>query len=256
MEKTVWTHAGPAHMDDFLSCCLIAAWEVENAECEFRIIRSNNNTPADVVVDVGGEYDPARGRFDHHQLDKAGNGVCSLHLVSKALGLDLSPFPWAEVCGILDCGDLTKRKPLNPAAWGGNPLIRFALDWFSSVGEIRYLASDGSPDQLMDLLVQVGVKILRECAEFQESVDIILNRKIQNNVADGRGISSFAATNAVGERTDVEFMVVTGREPGTINVLKKGQTPLPESVTALSTFTHPAGFMSVIKESDFSFDLF
>ena len=51
---------------------------------------------ADFVVDVGGEYDPSRNRFDHHQAAGAGvraNGIpyASFGLVWKAYG--------AELCG-------------------------------------------------------------------------------------------------------------------------------------------------------------
>ena len=68
--KTVVTHSGSFHADDaFAVATLQLVHGVENVE----IIRTRDEAIialADIVVDVGGEYDISRMRFDHHQ-----NGV-------------------------------------------------------------------------------------------------------------------------------------------------------------------------------------
>ena len=62
----VATHSGPFHCDDVFACALLRSFVDPN----LTLIRTRDLAriaQADIVIDVGGEYDPARGRFDHHQ---------------------------------------------------------------------------------------------------------------------------------------------------------------------------------------------
>ncbi|KAL0221278.1 hypothetical protein RCL1_001132 [Eukaryota sp. TZLM3-RCL] len=65
------THSGRFHADDALSVFLLQQLpQFRDAE----IIRSRDPdviASADVVVDIGGVYDPTLNRFDHHQRDFA-----------------------------------------------------------------------------------------------------------------------------------------------------------------------------------------
>jgi uncharacterized UPF0160 family protein len=93
-EKTIATHNGNFHADDVFS---IAA--LKNIFPSFKLIRTRDLeviSKADIVIDVGGEYDPESGRFDHHQRGGAGereNGIpySSFGLVWQKYGL--------EICG-------------------------------------------------------------------------------------------------------------------------------------------------------------
>ena len=66
---TLVTHNGSFHTDDiFAAATLSLILEKENKEYE--IIRTSDEEiikEGDYVFDVGGEYDPKRNRFDHHQ---------------------------------------------------------------------------------------------------------------------------------------------------------------------------------------------
>src|SRR4051794_11557038 len=67
----VATHSGPFHCDDVFACALLRSF----VDPELSVIRTRDLAriaEADVVIDVGGEYDPARRRFDHHQRDYQG----------------------------------------------------------------------------------------------------------------------------------------------------------------------------------------
>ena len=91
---TIATHSGNFHADDVFS---IAA--LKNIFSTFNLVRTRDLEvigKADVVIDVGGIYDPETGRFDHHQRGGAGereNGIpySSFGLVWKKYGL--------EICG-------------------------------------------------------------------------------------------------------------------------------------------------------------
>lgn len=91
-DLTVVTHNGNFHADDVFS---IAALRLVLPD--FKLVRTRDTqliAQADIVIDVGGEYDPAAGRFDHHQRGGAGareNGIpySSFGLVWQKYGLQL-----------------------------------------------------------------------------------------------------------------------------------------------------------------------
>lgn len=93
-EITIATHNGNFHADDVFS---VAA--LKNVFPSFNLIRTRDlelMAKADIVLDVGGIYDPEAGRFDHHQRGGAGereNGTpySSFGLIWKKYGL--------EICG-------------------------------------------------------------------------------------------------------------------------------------------------------------
>ncbi|HBB43818.1 MAG: Metal-dependent protein hydrolase [Parcubacteria group bacterium GW2011_GWA1_44_13] len=87
------THSGNFHTDEVFACAVLSLLNDGNIE----VIRSRDSevwATGDYVVDVGGEYDSARGRFDHHQEGGAGvrpNGIpySSFGLVWKEFGENL-----------------------------------------------------------------------------------------------------------------------------------------------------------------------
>ena len=91
-DKTIATHNGNFHADDVFS---IAA--LRQIIPSFTLIRTRDLaliSKADIVIDVGGEYDPDSGRFDHHQRGGAGereNGIpySSFGLIWQKYGLEI-----------------------------------------------------------------------------------------------------------------------------------------------------------------------
>ncbi|KAM4701354.1 MYG1 exonuclease [Discoglossus pictus] len=67
MAPKIGTHNGTFHCDEALACYLLRTLEpYRDAE----IVRTRDPqllAECDLVVDVGGEYDPSRHRYDHHQ---------------------------------------------------------------------------------------------------------------------------------------------------------------------------------------------
>jgi uncharacterized UPF0160 family protein len=91
-DKTIVTHDGNFHADDVFSIAAL--------KCifpSFNLIRTRDAeiiSRADVVLDVGGEYDPESGRFDHHQRGGAGERedgtpYSSFGLIWKKYGLEI-----------------------------------------------------------------------------------------------------------------------------------------------------------------------
>ncbi len=72
MSYVIATHDGPFHADDVLSAAMIRVFLNPKA----KIVRTRDSehlSEADVVFDVGGVFDPATCRFDHHQRDYQGS---------------------------------------------------------------------------------------------------------------------------------------------------------------------------------------
>lgn len=66
LSMKIGTHSGTFHADDVLAVALLRTFLDPDA----RVVRTRDAAvlaACDVVVDVGGEYDPATRRFDHHQ---------------------------------------------------------------------------------------------------------------------------------------------------------------------------------------------
>lgn len=96
MQKVI-THSGSFHADDvFAVATLQLHFGVENIE----VIRTRDEeviATGDIVVDVGGVFDPARGRFDHHQngAPVRDNGIplSALGMIWNEYGEELSGSP-------------------------------------------------------------------------------------------------------------------------------------------------------------------
>jgi uncharacterized UPF0160 family protein len=108
--KTIVTHNGNFHADDVFS---VAA--LKSIFSSFTLIRTRDLEiigKADIVIDVGGEYDPEAGRFDHHQRGGAGkreNGIpySSLGLIWQKYGLDICQGN-KDVANAVDAGLVSK----------------------------------------------------------------------------------------------------------------------------------------------------
>lgn len=72
MTMTVATHSGPFHADDVMAFALIQAF-VDSAASVIRTRDADRIDGADLVIDVGGIFDPNTLRFDHHQATYEGS---------------------------------------------------------------------------------------------------------------------------------------------------------------------------------------
>ena len=89
--KTIVTHNGPFHADDVFAVALLKTLYPES-----KVIRTRDPeviATGDIVLDVGGMYDPKIYRFDHHQENGAGkrdNGIdlSAIGLIWREYGLE------------------------------------------------------------------------------------------------------------------------------------------------------------------------
>ncbi len=109
------THSGGFHADDVLALALIREFRDRDAV----VVRTRDLAVlarCDVVFDVGGEFDPARGRFDHHQVEYRG-ALSSAGMVLDWLSAEgrvepkLAARLRAELVDWVDAVDNGKRTP-------------------------------------------------------------------------------------------------------------------------------------------------
>ena len=83
--KKIGTHDGKFHCDEALACAMLKMLPEWADASVVRTRDAETLAGCDIVVDVGGVYDPETLRFDHHMktfetaLDGACTKVCSLN---------------------------------------------------------------------------------------------------------------------------------------------------------------------------------
>lgn len=180
--KTVVTHPGQSHRDEFLSCCLlIAAGKVdciERRDCtEEDLTASTYNDPHVIVLDQGGRHEPELLNFDHHQFPREADPACSITLILAYIGIDVEKarkiWGWLEFSELLDSkGPFATAEKLgsNPEALfaGVSPIETTVLRWFEGDSYIK------NTDALWSLMHRIGkekLDYLNEVFERHEVLD-------------------------------------------------------------------------------------
>ena len=167
--KLILTHPGGAHKDDLLACSLLVARHgvpLERREPE----QADLDDPAVLVVDVGGEHEPERGNFDHHQFPRDHDPICALSLVLQHLGLyeDARLFcDWLEPAEWFDT-----RGAIGTAKWLG--VEREVINQLNSPVDVTLLRRFAqsrrleSGDLLYEMLRWVGADLLEYLETLRE----------------------------------------------------------------------------------------
>ncbi len=89
ISRSFATHDGSFHADEVTACALLTAFDLIDRD---RVVRTRDPRRFEVceyVCDVGGVYEPERGRFDHHQIEYTGSlssaGMVLLFLRSRKI---------------------------------------------------------------------------------------------------------------------------------------------------------------------------
>lgn len=167
----ILTHPGGAHKDEFLACCVLAAvhgCEIVRREPE----QADLDDAAVAVIDVGGEHEPRRSNFDHHQFPRDHEPICALSLVLMDLGIyeDARSFcDWLETAERFDV-----TGPISTAKWLGvdrdalarlvSPiditlLRRFAMSSTLKAGEPLYEVMRWVGEDLLDFVRSLRVRL-------------------------------------------------------------------------------------------------
>ncbi len=211
------THNRDFHIDDIFACAIL--FKILRKEgAAYTLTRTRDEqliAEADIVFDVGGIYDPATKRYDHHQKGGAGkraNGVeyASCGLLWKELGVILA--------GDQDLADRIDHKLLQPIDMEDN-----GVSTYTPTGDV-------SPYTLRSALYAFRTTWKEEEAEldarFLEMVafaEKILDREIIN-ARDNRDAESIALA-AYNNAEDKRIIVMEINAPAE-DVLKEFPEPL------------------------------
>lgn len=175
----ILTHPGGSHKDEFLACSLLVA--VHGMEVVRREpTQEDLDDPATAVVDVGGEHDPAKNNFDHHQFPADHPPVCSLSLVLQHLGLyeDARAFcDWLEPAEWFDT-----RGPNVTAKWlGVERETLFKLNSPIDVTLLRRFAKAsrlGPGDPVWEVMRFIGEDLLEYLRSLRERLDFLATHAV------------------------------------------------------------------------------
>ena len=216
--KTILTHPGSSHKDEFLACAVLAY--THGAPIVRREPEAGDLDDVDtIVVDVGGEHEPARGNFDHHQFPREDAPVCALSLVLQDLGLyeDAKTFcDWLEPAEWFDCrgpNDTAKFLGVPREAVGqlNSPIDMTLLRRFASCRELN------PGDVIWEMMRMIGEDLVVYIKTLRERL-------------------TYVAENA-------EFWTVQGKDGACFEVLYMPRTePMPEEASAgLGRFIEESG---------------
>lgn len=115
MSLTVGTHSGSFHADDVLAFALVRMF----VDAEATVVRTRDAATldaCDIVVDVGGSFDPAKRRFDHHQASYEGPRSSAGMVLDWLMSEDTIPHSLGEhlrerLVEYVDAVDTGRRAP-------------------------------------------------------------------------------------------------------------------------------------------------
>ncbi len=167
--KTIATHDGNFHADDVFS---VAA--LKSIFPDIKVIRTRDLeliAKADIVVDVGGEYDPETDRFDHHQRGGAGereNGIpySSFGLIWQKYGV--------EICGgnpdIAQALDAGLVSDIDAVDCGHVQGVQEGISLSQTIGMFNPTwQEDKHTDECFDEAVAFAMRILARCIAHASS---------------------------------------------------------------------------------------
>lgn len=177
---TIITHNGSFHSDDLFAVATLLLL-LEKKPVTVEIVRSRDQNviaKGDFVVDVGGVYDEAKNRFDHHQQGGAGqrsNNVpyAAFGLVWKKFGVEISGGDAIALVvdmmlvQSIDFGD-NRGLPLPEIAPGVYP---YTLDRMIGVFVSTYGERDRKEDDVFLELLPVVKNVLSREIEKARSIE-------------------------------------------------------------------------------------
>ena len=188
MIKFIVTHPGGAHKDEFLACAVLLS---QNALPIFRREPSEADLADETiaVLDVGGEHEPDRNNFDHHQFPRDIEPTCALSLVLQHLGLyeDAREFcTWLEVAEWFDC-----RGPNDTAKWLG--VDRETMGQLNSPLDITLLQSFGKQTEhhpgepIWEVMRMIGTDLVGYLTSLRSRLDFVAQHCEVWTMKEGNG---------------------------------------------------------------------
>jgi uncharacterized UPF0160 family protein len=111
--RSLGTHGGTFHADDVTACALLLLFDQIDRDKIFRTRDPKVLERCEYVCDVGGLYDPALKRFDHHQSDYTGKlsgaGMIWSYLLQKGI-VDEATYKYFNEALIIGVDDIDNGR--------------------------------------------------------------------------------------------------------------------------------------------------
>ncbi len=181
--KKLVTHSGSFHSDDIFATAVLS-FVLEKEGEKFEVVRTRDEEiikSADYVYDVGGIYDEAANRFDHHQVGGAGKNEYGIEYSS--FGLVWKKFG-EEICGSKKVADIINKKLVAPVDAHDNGMDLVENKYDVSPYNIQYFfysmvptwrEENVSNDESFFECVEIAKKILLR--EVVQARDIIISEE-------------------------------------------------------------------------------
>lgn len=190
--KTIVTHPGHAHRDDFLSVCFVLAMCAEKHNYPSLKRRDPTeddlNDPSIVVLDVGEKHQPELSNFDHHQFSRDSEPCCALTLILQNMTIYEEAnrgFRWLNVTEKFD-----SKGPFYVANEIGVEWNKISDATFSPIEEVilhRFSKFTGfnQKSSIYILMTTIGEELLKTLelftARWQQLSDSVTTTSIQGN---------------------------------------------------------------------------
>jgi len=249
----IGTHNGVFHADEITAIAMISVFRGVEPE----IIRTRNPEVLNqilqdggILIDVGGEYNPEKGIFDHHFSSNGVEGKASAGLIADVLGITKEKYP--TLCSLIeevDAQDIgVKRNPehhysniiksfngLAPNPSNNDGAFKTALEF-----AVNYITALKKADELTFHYQQ---EVSKTPVEVVDGVRIALRRKSDNFIP---------ATEFVG-KADLVLSWDSQQNCWSLQTvpLVKGEFTSKYKIKSVDNpvFVHPAGFIAKIKDT-------
>ena len=239
-KKVVVTHSGGYHADDVFACAALSLLYKDH----IKILRSRDPeiiVQGDIVLDVGGEYDPARGRFDHHQIGGAGirpNGIpyASFGLIWKEFGEQIGGSQYVQeiienklVLGI-DANDnginISKDVFEGISKYSLNNVIAIFLPTWKEAGQGLEDKAFTKAVALAKLILASEIKQAKEIEEKQTFVDRVYDQAPDKKVlVFDEYISRHDVNHCLKDKKDAIYAIVPRHDKTQWNIHAVGRVP-------------------------------
>jgi uncharacterized UPF0160 family protein len=281
MVKKIVSHKPPRHLDDWLAIALLKA-KFPSAEVEYvhpqRVPEEYKENPEVLLVDVGGDYNPDKGNFDHHQdSDISSSIILVLRHFFPDKQLDKTRFmeqiDAVDRYGFKRAMELTGIKPDNSV----NELRKAILlsdpaneQIGKVVMEVLEKMANENPNADMNEFLKTLYKELDERGLLEEAKEQIkkekeeFERKLKEaqvlqigNLKVVYSKESFAPLHGeVFKRLNADIIIErNAMNPEHTSVIRNSQSPYADQINLNNifedyekVFIHPTGFIAVINE--------
>jgi len=256
----VATHGCPHHLDELVAVCLLQHWaRGRSLEAHFlaRSELAGQAASFDVLIDIGGEFDPPRGRFDHHQATAEVAGRSAAGLIFDTMYADDPRRSYLEPIirqvDAIDCGTRASADDSTAAPDRGRAMISVPA-LLKAVGGFEH--NPAASHRCLDLVAALVDSWMRQADAYRQAADVVAaaQRVGRGIFLSAEGLYGPGLLEYVQRHTEFAFIgfpagpdrfhVVAMRGPDGDN-----RVTFPPGLAG-ATFVHAKGYLAVFPDHE------